>query len=282
MAPFAPMKSHENKSLSSDVRQRLYLMGFLICLLGVVGIGILFLMPDATLEGWLMQTEPDPIVEEWTGDAGSLPPAASGSASNGASHNESVKSSATLPRAVGEDPASIASAAQGAPPERPVEAPASGSADPVSPSLASRVETPAAPSAAGPLPKPGFAKRTAVPVSPSAMPVQRTVPESGVGEITILALPPGVHVGVADHVITEAPTTLRVPWPADYEMAVHVGDSTIYATRLYLSAENHAISFAVGAETPVAASNTTTRFVADAGRFERGRAQEKASLVGGD
>ena len=84
------------------------------------------------------------------------------------------------------------------------------------------------------------------------------------GEITIVALMPGARVDVADYVVTEAPTTLRVPWPANYEMAVHMGDSTVYATRLHLSAENNMISFGVGAEAYASSENNTSSFVADA------------------
>ena len=271
------MESPDNKNLPSDVRQRLYLIGFLLCMLGVVGIGILFLMPNATLDGWLLQTEPDSIAEEWTGDAGSLPRTATGSVSNGASHNDSIKPPASLPRAADDNPASIAAAPQVLP-ERPADAPTPDLA------VAERVEVPAAQPAARTSPKPASANPAAVPVTVPAMPAQQAVAESGVGEITILAIPPGVYVGVADQVVTQAPATVRVPWPADYEVTVKVGESTIYATRLYLSAENHEISFSVGAETTLAAANSTIDLVADAPRHARERAGEPGEehLVGLD
>ncbi len=257
------MDSPDNKKLSSDVLQRLYLMGFLVCMLAVVGVGILFLMPDATLEDWLTQTEP--VEEEWTGDAGSLPRAASGSASNGASHNDSAKTPASRLRPPAEEPASIASASPDTTPQRPASSVPSDA-------LAAQTETPAAQSA----------PRTSSTPDPAIAAARQPVPESGVGEITILSMPPGMHVGVADQVLTQAPATVRVPWPADYEVAVHVGDSTIYATRLYLSAENHAVSFSVGAEPSMAAASHTANLVADAARHEHEQAEEPdaAHLVG--
>ena len=51
-----------------------------------------------------------------------------------------------------------------------------------------------------------------------------------------------------------------------------MGDATTYATRLYLSAENHAVSFSVGAEASVAAAAHTTSLVAEATRYHHERA----------
>ncbi len=73
-------------------------------------------------------------------------------------------------------------------------------------------------------------------------------PKSGRGEITIVSLMPEAYVEVDDVIVTEAPTTIEVPWPASYEVSFHVGDSEIYATHVQLSAENHAVSFSVDPE----------------------------------
>ncbi len=211
-------------------RRRLYLIGSLlcVCMLAALGLWIFFLMPpETTPDGWLAETAP--LEDERAGYSGSRAHIAPAFPSNGTPHNEGSRPSENTVDTLVSEPAAVA------PATRPQRAPAP-------------------PAVASASPEPARARQAArTPVPPSDAQARPVLAESGMAEITITALMPGARVNVADYVVTEAPTTLRVPWPANYTMAVHVDEATVYETKLYLSAENNRVSFAVNFETaPVA------------------------------
>lgn len=191
--------------------RRIYFLGLGLCLLGVVGLGVLLLAPEATLEAWL--TESVSPREAFEGRAGSSARLSPDTSILGVPHNESAEWGEESAQ---REPTPFVDAARKTPPS------------------------------ARQAPAPPATLAAAEPVAAGAV-----VPEQGMGEITIVALMPGAHVAVADQVITSAPTTLRVPWPANYEVAVRLGEETVYETRVRLTAENNKLSLAVDPEVGV-------------------------------
>ena len=221
-------------------------MGFLlcVCMLAALGLWIVFLTPaNPTPDAWL--TETPPFDEERAGYSGGRARIAPGFTSNGEPHNEEVQQLDT-PASDEVDLLQLASSSVGLQPERTADA--IDSEQMVVTPQTQALATQATPSSS---PKPGLANRSAdVSLLPPTSHEQPALPESGMGEITITALMPGARVDVADYVITEAPITLRVPWPAKYTVAVHVDEATVYETQVHLSAENNRLSFAVDAVDP--------------------------------
>ena len=231
------MRPQKNTNLPYLWQQRLYLMGFLlcVCMLAALGLWIVFLTPaNPTPDAWLTET---PLFdEERAGYSGGRARIAPGFTSNGQPHNEGTQRIDTPAGIDGERSPSVDS-------EPAVVAPPN--------TLALRLESLAAQSAPLMPSKPARTNgATAVPAPPPASQAQPVHSESGMGEITITALMPGARVNVANHVVTKAPTTLHVPWPANYTVAVHVDEATVYETQVHLSAENNRLSFAVDAVDP--------------------------------
>ena len=236
------MRSKKITNLPYPWQRRIYFIGFLVCVLALVGVGILSLTSENVPEAWL--TQGLPFDEEHSGAAGSRVRPAPDVSSKEAMHNEREQRLDAGTPADEAEPPSVASvsaspAAAGSVPARP-DAPNAP---------ASQADALSQQAAYGPPSKPGPARRAAVESDAPRRPrVTPGAPETGVGEITILALDPGVRVNVAEYVVTEAPTTLRVPWPAHYEVAFQMGDTTVYETQVLLTAENNRFSLAVNAE----------------------------------
>ena len=220
------MNPPKKPSLPYRWKRRAYLLGCLlcVCMLSALGLWIFFLIPDDTPDIW--PTETAPLAEERTGYSGGHARTAPSFPSNGEPHNEGMPQRDALISDQAEPP-QIASAAWIKPKRardaRDSNATLAAPLNTLASATLSNTEVP---------PRP-------IPVKPAAM------PESGLGEITILALAPGAHVNVADHVVTEAPTTVRVPWPANYTVAFHVDEAKVYETQVHLSAENNKLSLAL-------------------------------------
>lgn len=215
------MSPQKISKLSYRWQCRIYLIGCLLCVgvLGTLGLWIYFQTPDPTPDTWVAETIP--LEEERAGYSGGSAHIAPGFPSNGELHNEGTRPSDTTRDALGAVPTPGASLKR---PAQSEQAQAIASASP----------------------KPRLANREADTPTPTSE-VQAAHFESGLGVITITALMPGARIDVADHVITKAPTTLQVPWPANYTLAVQVDEATVYETRIHLSAENNSFSFAVNA-----------------------------------